>query len=182
MAIFGIIAVFIVMLCIVISPIIVNTLLNRNDNKISEGTDNEKIVGVWVGRSIEENIASIPHYYEFLPDRGGYVTTVEEIKSNDDNETENYLNCKYEYIGNDIQKIYEYSYSDNYGLEYKTCNDDMKEYAVKFSAPDNWSIEFQSEDHFIMTSPNNEQYLFVRQSGSLLPNDVKLSVDIDYLR
>lgn len=174
--IFEIIATFFIMFCILLSPIIVNVMLNYNDNKIAEGTDNEKIVGVWVGRIIDENWASIPYYYEFLSDGSGYSTKVEEINSNNEYETENYLECKYKYKGNDIQKIFEYSYSDGYGLEYKTYNDDMKKYiAVKFS--DDWSIEFQSRDCFIMTSPLNIHYLFVRQSGSLLPDNIKTQID-----
>ena len=132
--------------------------------KLTEGKDNDKLVGCWIVVNASESFA-VPYvtmYCEFNSD--GTMVLCDNVKytESDNANTQSYeklpveLMFKSFYIeqGDDIERMEQFSYTDGHGLEYLKSRNDVR----TFTEEEGWHFEFINENKFNLTTETSEYH------------------------
>ena len=133
----------------------------KKTEKLTEGKDNEKLVGAWILINETDGFRRIIRYLEFKNDNTlimcDYVQTRENDTINNQLYEEAPLDDAFKtYYIEDTTEIekYTYSYTDGHGLEYQKSENDI----VTFTEEEGWHFEFINENKFFLTTESSEYH------------------------
>lgn len=145
-------------LVIILTIILISTLFTgcNKTEKLTEGKDNEKLVGAWIIINETPNNRRSIRYWEFQSDNTIVICDYVQTADSDTANVQLYEKAPLEdafkeyYIKDYADKVekYTYSYTDGYGLEYQKSED----FVVTFTEKEGWHFEFINENKFILTT------------------------------
>ncbi len=166
--------------CCLLAIFIVSLCGCTEKTQIVEGKDNEKLVGCWVFINETTGASRIIRYWEFDTDNQGYM--VDYVKTEDSQYINEQLYEEAPYqdmlktyvIENDceVEKIYDFSYTEGYGLEYKSMDNGEYKITDFMTEKQGWYFEFVNENKFILTTEYSVYHGY-RMKQSLLSQEQK---------
>jgi len=158
-------------LSIILTSILILTLFAgcTKTKKLSEGKDNDKLVGAWILINETDGVRRTIRYWEFKNDNTvimcDYVQTAESDTINNQLYEEAPVGDAFKtyYIDKDFVtqegfsdriERYTYSYSDGHGLECQKNENNV----VTFTEEEGWHFEFINENKFYLTTEASEYH------------------------
>jgi len=141
--------------------------------KLTEGKNNDKLVGAWILINETGGFIRAIRYWEFKSDNTVIMCDAVETAENDARNDQLYEEAPLEdafktyYIKDTAErKIYTYSYSDGHGLEYQISEDNI----ATFTEEEGWHFSFLNANKFYLTTEISEYHGY-RLKAPLLNND-----------